>query len=223
MSRTELRQPIEGALRVAVVEDQRAFAQSLQLVLEDQPDMACVGVTGTGESSIQLCRDESPDVVVMDIDLPGIDGIEAAGQLLEQHDGLTVVILTALADASLLARAASVGVHAFLLKDSSIEEVLDAIRSTSVLDVIDVDETGDVLALAGDGSDGAQRFAPRELEVLGLLAKGRQPKEIARALGISVSTCRGYVKSLLAKLDAHSALEAVVEAHRLGIIELPSG
>lgn len=212
--------------RVLIVDDQRAFAQSLQVVLEAQDDVDWVEVAGTGEDAIDLAREQRPDVVVMDIELPGIDGVEATGRLRELDPDLRVVVLTGIPDAAVLARVASAGACAFLLKNSSVEEILDGIRDASPHDEVEVDAAA-IRELAQNGEDTlpgtADRLTQRELEVLGLLAEGRQPKEIARTMGIALTTCRGYVKSLLAKLGAHSALEAVVIANRTGLISLPTG
>lgn len=210
------------ARRVLVVDDQRSFAQSLQVVVDAQDDMACVGTALTGEEAVERAAAERPSVVLMDVDLPGIDGVEATARLVQQDPEVNVVMLTGIPDATVLARAASAGACAFLLKDSSVTEILDAIRNSHHrAGHLDVDASA-INQLLGDGTEGSDvdHVTPRELEVLGLLAQGRQPKEIARSLGISVHTCRGYVKNLLAKLDAHSALEAVVIAHREGLIRL---
>ena len=130
------------------------------------------------------------------------------------------MILTGLPDATVLARAASAGAQAFLLKDSSVEEILGAIRSSHRAGQMDVDSDAIRQFVGAESSRSFEEITQRELEVLGLLAEGRQPKEIARSLGISLHTCRGYVKNLLSKLGAHSALEAVVIAHRQGLISL---
>lgn len=213
--------PAKGIL---VVEDQRAFAQSIQVVLEAQDEVGWVEAVSDGESSIDVARERRPDVVVMDFELPGMNGIEATRRLLDHDPGITVVVLTGIPDAAVFARAAAAGAHAFLLKDSSLDEILEAVLHTSPRSRIEVDPSSvEEIVKAGDhdASEVVTQITPRELEVLGLLSEGRQPKEIARSMGISVNTCRGYVKSLLAKLDAHSALEAVVTANRLGVISLP--
>jgi DNA-binding NarL/FixJ family response regulator len=221
---TELVDPeLTQAERVLIVDDQRSFAQSLEVVIDAQDDMECVGTAISGEEAVRLAQRERPSVVLMDVDLPGMDGIEATAQVVEQDPEVAVVILTGIPDATMLARSASAGACAFLLKDSSVSEILDAVRDSHRAGHLDVDAAALGHMLGGSESpDPGERITQRELEVLGLLAQGRQPKEIARVLGISVHTCRGYVKNLLAKLDAHSALEAVVSAHRRGLISLGS-
>lgn len=208
-----------------VVDDQRLFAQSLQVVLEAHPDVAWVGTASSGEASLDMARERELDAVVMDVELPGIDGIEATERLMAEHPDLRVVMLTGVPDAVGLARAASVGAKAYLLKDSSVDEIVEAVVKGSHWDRIDVDADAvrEVVEAGGGAIEAdSDTLTQRELEVLGLLAEGRQPKEIARLLGITVHTCRGYVKNVLAKLDAHSALEAVLVAHREGLITIPS-
>ena len=212
----------ERPKRVLVVDDQVAFAQSLAIVVEAQDDLECLGAVGSGEEAVEMAAREHPSVVLMDVGLPGIDGVEATRQILEQSPEVDVVVLTGTPDASVLARAASAGACAFLLKDSSVPEILEAVRTAHRGGAMGLDAAtiGHLLDDGGTAADAA--LTARELEVLGLLAQGQQPKQIARSLGITVNTCRGYVKNVLAKLGAHSALEAVVEAHRLGLITLPS-
>jgi DNA-binding NarL/FixJ family response regulator len=206
--------------RVLVVDDQRAFAQSLEVVIDSQDDLVSLGVATTGEEAVERARADHPSVVLMDVGLPGIDGVEATKQILEHDPGVGVVVLTGVPDASVLARAASAGACAFLLKDSSVVEILEAVRTADQRGAMGVDSGAIAHLLESSETDADASLTQRELEVLGLLAQGRQPKQIAHSLGITVNTCRGYVKNVLAKLDAHSALEAVVEAHRRGLISL---
>jgi DNA-binding NarL/FixJ family response regulator len=207
-------------VKVLIVDDQRAFVESLAIVIDAQDDLACVGIARSGSEAVSEAASRSPDVVLMDVGLPGIDGVGATEQIVAAIPGVRVIILTGRADAPTLVRAAAAGASAFLLKSSSVGEILDAVRqpSTGRLEI-------DPVALGAFVSDGgplaARQLTGRELEVLGLLAEGRQPKQVARELGITVTTCRGYIKSLFQKLGAHSALEAVVVAHRHGVIRLP--
>ena len=207
---------------VLVVDDQRAFAESLQVVIDAQDDLVCLGAAETGEEAVARTNAEPPSVVLMDIALPGIDGIEATRQIVDAHPETAVVVLTGVPDATILARAAGAGACAFLLKDSAVAEILDAVRSADRRSGIGVDSSVLSQLLDTEPSHPDATLTQRELEVLGLLAQGRQPKQIAQSLGITVNTCRGYVKNVLAKLEAHSALEAVVEAHRRGLISLGS-
>ncbi len=215
--------PDFAVTRVLIVEDQRAFVESMALVIDAQRDLECVATARTGADGLDQARRHRPDVVLMDVGLPDGDGVDIATLLLGDVPGTRVIILTGRPDATVLARAAAAGASAFLLKNSSIDEILDAIRTTGSRRMqVDPDALASILhASPGSAPPGVAELTQRELEVLGELGLGHQPKQIARHLGITLPTCRGYVKSLFQKIGAHSALEAVVLAHRYGVISLP--
>lgn len=213
--------PRDGAFRVVVVDDQRSFAESMAVVVDSQPDMCCVAVARNHDEAVRAAREHEPDVILMDVGLPGVDGVETTAHVMREHPGTRVVVLTGRPDVTVLARAAAAGATAFLLKDSSVEEVLDAIRTSSSTRV-QVDSNALTTILDQDDRQrppGLDELTQRELEVLGELGRGHQPKQIARVLGIALPTCRGYIKTLFQKLGAHSALEAVVLAHRYGLLQ----
>ena len=161
-----------------------------------------------------------PDVVLMDVKLPDRDGISTTAELTRDFPDLKVLILTAHASEADISRAGSAGAAGFLAKDGSLSEVLEALRTARRGSLILPD--GVLAAVAAHG--GRDRLmpewglTPRELEVLRLLGEGRDPRTIAKKLGVSLFTCRGYVKSIRAKLGVHSQLEAVVLATRSGLI-----
>ena len=193
------------------------------MAIDLQPDMRCVGIAGTIAEARGAVLTSAPDVMLTDVRLPDGDGLEAASKLLELAPALRIVVLTAYADIQVLARAALIGAHGILPKESSISTVLSAVRKAGAGEMA-VEKS--VLSALLDRVQNTRPTAPpplvtlteREAEVLGLLSQGRDPQMIARHLGISVNTCRGHVKSILAKLEAHSQLEAVVKAMRLGLV-----
>lgn len=205
--------------RVLVVDDQRTFSDLLQLALDVQEDLECVGVALTAGDAFTMVAEEAPDVVLMDVQLPDADGIEATRKVKADHPQVEVLILTGRPDATLMARAAEAGASGFLVKDHPLESILTGVRcgSTSTMRVAPV-----TLATVLDGNRGTGdahvALTNRELTVLSLLGEGVPPKQIAYRLGISLHTTRGYVKSLLRKLDSHSVLEAVVTAQRRGLL-----
>jgi DNA-binding NarL/FixJ family response regulator len=206
---------------VLIVDDQRAFVESLALVVNAQPDLECVGLTTSATKGVDAASRFLPDVVLMDLKLPEFDGVEATSKIRMRSPNTRVVILTGQPDATALARAAAAGASAFMTKSSSIEEILDAIRQPSRRSVqIDPAALKSLLNDPGQVPAGVAELTQRELEVLGRLAEGHQPKQIARHFGITLTTCRGYIKSIFQKLGAHSALEAVLLAHRYGVIHL---
>jgi len=167
--------------------------------------------------------------VLLDFALPDVDGVTLAATLVDRHPSVRVVMLTASEDAELISRAATAGASGFVAKSGALDQVLDAVRTARSGSMI-----VDPIFLARLGSSGRTRaqaeeqagqrrpvLTPREQEVLELLGRGKDPRTIARELSISLHTCRGYVKSTLAKLDCHSQLEAVVTAGRLGLLRGP--
>ncbi len=213
-------QPAATPLRVLLVDDQRAFVESIAIVIDSQPDLQCVGIATSATDGVEEAARLRPDVVIMDLMLPDFDGIEATAKLTQNCPDCTVLILTGRPDATALARAAAAGASAFMMKSSSIEEILDAVRQPPTRRLqIDPDALKSLLH-GGSTPPGVSEMTQRELEVLAQLAEGHQPKQIARHLGITLTTCRGYIKAIFQKLGAHSALEAVILAHRFGVINL---
>jgi SARP family transcriptional regulator, regulator of embCAB operon len=213
-------QPDREPMTVFLVDDQRAFVESIAIVIDAQPDLECVGVATCAGDAVAAAARLRPDVVVMDLILPDFDGIEATSKIIQDNADAKVLILTGRPDATALARAATAGATAFMMKSSSIEEILDAVRQPPTRRLqIDPDALSSLLE-DHSAPAGVAELTQRELEVLGQLAEGHQPKQIARHLGITLTTCRGYIKAIFQKLGAHSALEAVILAHRFGVINL---
>ena len=211
-------------IRVLVVEDQQTLAGALQIAIGAQPDMDCVGAVGTAEEAVALAAASSPDVVLMDIRLPGADGIEATRQVKATCPRVRVLILTADATPARLAAAAAAGASGFLAKDSPFPAILAAIR-TPVEGTILV-EQNTMAALIGSLDHvraplenpmlGQARLTARERQVLALMGEGLDPQAIAHRLVVSRHTARGHVKNIMMKLGAHTQLEAVVIATRAG-------
>jgi len=210
---------LSGEAKVVVVDDHSTFSQLLARALDHEPDVECVGIAADAKTASQLVDTLTPDVVVMDVQLgDDDDGIELTRVLTQRHPGIRVVILTARTEPELVQRAASAGACSLLPKNGQLEEVLTAIR-TARAGGLAVHPTllKSLLSVPAPRPPGAQ-ITDREREVLGLLADGRSVRQIARQLVISEHTARGHVKKLLAKLDAHSQLEAVAQATKLGLL-----
>jgi DNA-binding NarL/FixJ family response regulator len=204
--------------RVLVVDDQRTFADLLGMVISDQSDLECVEVGYRAGDAVQLVDRLRPDLVVMDVRFADeqIDGIDAAAAITSSHPGTRVMLLTGHVAPDLVTRAAAAGVCALLPKNGSLPDLLLAMR-TAQAGVLVVHPD---LVAATEAAVEAPVIPPlsrREREVLALMMSGYDVRSISRDLGIAVATCRGYVKSLLAKLNAHSQLEAVAIARRRGL------
>jgi DNA-binding NarL/FixJ family response regulator len=212
-------------IRVLVVDDHRAVAESIAMAIDLQADMRCVGIAGTNAEARAVLLTSAPDVLLTDVRLPDGDGVEAARGLLALNPGLQILVLTAYSEIDVLARAASIGVCGILPKETGISSVLSALRKAGEGEM---SIESSVLSSLLDRLQESPPPAPappapvllteREAEVLGWLSQGLDPQGIARRLGISVHTCRGHVKSILGKLEAHSQLEAVIKAMRLGLV-----
>jgi DNA-binding NarL/FixJ family response regulator len=219
--------PTEPAVtRVVLVDDHRAFSEALALAIDRHPDLACVGTPTTIAEALVTIQRTAPDVVLLDIYLPDGDGIEAIAGIRALQPGARILVMTGHTDVDVMARAASAGASGFLPKENSIGAVLDAIRAArdgqmlvdgSTLAAI-LGRVGRALVGGRGSAMGATHLTVRERDVLDLMGQGLDPHAIASRLVISLHTCRGYQKSILAKLDAHRQLEAVVVAARRGLI-----
>ena len=214
---------------VALIDDHQTLLDLLTFAMASEADIEVVGTATTAAEGQRLVERTGPDVVLLDFALPDVDGVTLAATLVGRHPSVRVVMLTASEDAELISRAATAGASGFVAKSGALDQVLDAVRSARSGSMI-----VDPIFLARLGSSGRTRaqaeeqagprrpvLTPREQEVLELFGRGKDPRTIARELSISLHTCRGYVKSTLAKLDCHSQLEAVVTAGRLGLLRGP--
>lgn len=213
----------DGRTSVLVVDDHRVLADAIGMVINSEPDLQCVAIALNAAQARALATHWQPDVIIMDVRLGNDDGIEVAADLVRAVPKARVIVLSAFIDQALLTRSLNAGASALLPKDGSLDEILRAVRSTTRKGF--AIDPGLLRALARSGDERpapVPRLTPREADVLRSLADGADAVMIARELGISVLTCRGYVKTLLRKLHAHSQLEAVVTASRLGLIS-PTG
>jgi DNA-binding NarL/FixJ family response regulator len=213
------RSAVHTASRVLVVDDHRTFAELLAGALE-AAGMVVVGTAHSAAQAVAMAQDMQPDVVVMDIEMPQQDGIAATRRVREVAPGAVVAVVTAHRDPDWVVRASQAGASAFIPKDGSLSEMIDILSRVQAGQMLVAPST-----FAG-GSAGAPRSHPahvpqltrREQEVLDCLGRGMQIKAIARVLGITPETCRGYVKAIHAKLGVRSQLEAVIRAQDLGLL-----
>ncbi len=224
--------PIEGSaspgqdpIRVLIIDDHAALAGAMAIAIDGYPDLVCVGTAGTLDVATSRVAELKPDVVLVDVYLPDGNGIDAIPGIIAAHPGVRVLVLTGHTDVDLLSRAAAQGASGFLPKESSVSAVIGAIRAAVAGQMlVDGATLASILGRLADtsrrahGSGDGKALTRREADVIRLMGQGLDPHAIARALGISLNTCRGYQKTLLAKLGAHSQLEAVVIATRKGLI-----
>lgn len=209
-------------LSVLVVDDHQVFADSVSLAIDTEPGLRCTGTVGTAQEAVRSVAVRCPDVVLLDLNLPGMSGLEVIPELRHGCPEARVVVLTANTSLDTVLAAIEAGADAFLPKEQPFADVVMALRDAEGSSPLDRRSIGAVLTAAGrtpDVSDGVRPvLTDREHQVLLRLADGDPVKAIALQLDISVHTCRGHIRGLLSKFDAHSQLEAVVKAARLGML-----
>lgn len=198
-------------LRILLAEDVAMVRGALAALIELEPDLKVVASVDNGTEIVPTARACQPDVAIIDIDLPGMDGLSAAGLLHEQLPACQVLILTNLARTGTLRRALASHVHGYLLKDAPPEQLAAAIRAVAAgRRVIDPQ-----LAVTTWESD-RNPLSAREHEVLRLAAGGAEPGEIAATLHLSVGTVRNYLTTIVMKLNARNRVDAIKLAYEAG-------
>jgi DNA-binding NarL/FixJ family response regulator len=212
---------MESETRVLLADDHAVLREATAELIDHQPDMRVVGQAGTGEETIALAKELRPDVVVMDIAMPRLDGLAATLQILAQCPATKVLVLTAHEDREHVIPLLEAGATGYLPKTVGLNELLDAIRATargesvlppSVASVV-VRHLAGKPASAHDGD-----LTPRERQVLDMLAQGLSNQQIARRLDLSVRTVESHLTRVYAKLGVGSRTEAVLVAQRKGLL-----
>jgi len=216
------------AIRVAVVDDQELFRRGLVMLLGAEDDIDVVGEASSGDGAADVAARTAPDVMLLDVRMPKLSGIEACALVKEQAPAVKIIMLTASDEEADLYDAIKNGASGYLLKDSSIDEVSRAVRLVAggqslISPTMAAKLLAEFKAIAG--SDGQPARAPkltdRELEVLNLVARGLNNREIADKLYISENTVKNHVRNMLEKLQLHSRIEAVMYAVRRRLLDLP--
>jgi len=209
----------DDPIRVLIVDDHPMVRSGLSAFLLAYDDLELAGEAGGGAEALTACAQLYPDVVLMDLVMPGMDGAEATRAIREQHPDIQVIALTSFKEDDLVQRVLQAGAISYLLKNTSAEELADAIRKAAAGKATLAPEAAQALIQAALGkaeAPGAD-LTERELEVLRHMVQGRSNPDIAKALYLSRSTVKFHVSNVLMKLGAQSRTEAVAMAihHRL--------
>ncbi len=213
------------AIRLMLADDHRMLREGLRRSLSEE-GFDVVGEAGDGEEAVRLAGELLPDVVLMDVTMPHVDGVEATRRLHRTHPEIRVVMLTMHADQSVIADALRAGAVGYLVKDCSTEEIADTIRMAAGNEALSPDLAGamldEVRRIDPEPADGESDrvVTKREVEVLQLIADGCSTPEVAEQLFISQKTVKNHLASIYAKLDARDRTQAVLQAVRMGIVRL---
>jgi DNA-binding NarL/FixJ family response regulator len=200
-------------IRVLVVDDHPLFRDGLAGLLATVGDVEVVAAVGDGETAVRRCAELAPDVVLMDLNMPGLPGLEAIRRIGRLDPAPAVLVLTMVDDDDTVTAALRVGARGYLLKGAVQEEVLAALRTVAGGGVV-FGAGAAQRVLSGDRRVG--ELTPRESEVLALLADGRSNPEIARALGLSLKTVQNHVSNVLAKMQVRDRTQAALRMRGLG-------
>ncbi len=212
----------EEPLRIVVVDDHPVYRDGLALLLGSVPGLAVVGTAADGAAAVDLALDEQPDVVVMDVQMPGLDGIEATRRITSTSPSIGVVVLTMSEDDGTVFAAVRAGARGYLLKGADQEEVVRAITTVAgggaVFGAALARRIAEFFTAGPSGPETAfPQLTAREREILDLVAAGRSNAQIAATLYLSPKTVRNNVSNVLTKLQVADRAEAIVRAREAGL------
>ncbi|WP_369394219.1 response regulator [Streptomyces sp. CG1] len=215
------------SVRIVLADDQPLVRSGLRVLMADHPDLEVVGEAATGDEAIRLVRETDPDVVVMDIRMPGMDGIEATRRITAGHASTRVLILTTFDEDDHVYGALRAGASGFAVKDMALDDILTAIRVVAAGDSLIAPSVtrrliADFVARRPDAAERSARplegITEREREVLTLVGRGRSNTEIAQDLFITVATAKSHISRLLTKLGARDRVQLVITAYEAGLV-----
>ncbi len=213
-------------IRVMLVDDHKIVIDGLTMVIESQPDMKIVAVAQDGRKAVQDAADHSPDVIIMDIGIPKLNGIEATRRIVEENPRITVLALSVHTDSKFVSEMLKAGAKAYLPKDADSDELILAIRTLiQGRQYISPLVAGDVIddfvrTKKSDGPADSDLLTTKEIEVLQLIAEGKSSKEIASELNNSVRTVEAHRARIMKKLNLTGVAELTKYAVRHGLVSI---
>jgi DNA-binding NarL/FixJ family response regulator len=213
--------------RVLIADDQSMVRRGFRMIMDAEPDLEVVAEAADGEQAVAACGRFAPNVVLMDIRMPSMDGLEATRRILASGDGPRVIILTTFDIDEYVFESLRAGASGFLLKNSSPEQLVQAVRLVARGDaLLDPGVTRRIIERFSDLGGGTEppaaleELTPREHEVLGLVAQGLSNAEIAERLVVASGTVKTHVARVLSKLGLRDRVQAVVFAYQHGLVEI---
>ncbi|HVL26398.1 MAG TPA: response regulator transcription factor [Thermomicrobiales bacterium] len=206
------------AIRILITDDHSVVRQGLRMFLELDPELEIAGEAANGAEAVALAKELQPDVVLMDLLMPVMDGITAISTIRKELPGIEVVALTSVLEDASVVGAVRAGAIGYLLKDTNADELRRAVKAAAGGQVQLSPEAATRLMREVRAPEGPEPLTERETDVLRLLADGQSNKEIARNLSIGEKTVKTHVSNILAKLNVQSRTQAVLQAMRAGII-----
>lgn len=213
-------------IKIIIADDQEIVCEGLKKILQSDPDIKVIGIANNGQQALDLVHHQTPDLVLMDLQMPIMNGVQAIRQLRKTHPDLPIIVLTTYMDDKWLFDAIRAGATGYLLKDSPRQELIDAIKGTLsgnvYLDPSVARKVLDSVAASPEPIESDEDFdlSERERDILQLLVEGLSNAEIAHRLYLSEGTVRNYLSSLFVKLDVSDRTQAVVVALRRGLVSL---
>lgn len=217
--------------RVLIADDHDLLRQGMRIVLSREPDLEIVGEAANGREALELCRKLDPDLILMDVSMPEMDGLEATRAIKKMRPGISVLVITAHLSPDYLLQAVKAGAAGYVLKMARKEEIVDAIRqvirgefpfdqelSIHLLQRLAHEEEPGITPPAAQSRKAPPgSLTPREIDVLRLLARGKTNRQIAQEMHLSLSTVKGHLERLISKLGVSDRTQAAVKAVELGL------
>jgi len=206
-------------IRVMVVDDHSMVRTGLATFIEVKPDLECVGQAKDGQEALLVCEQAQPDVILMDLVMPKLDGIAATRAIRERWPEVQIIALTSFQDQARVQEALQAGALSYLMKDVSIDELADAIRDAHAgRSTLSPEAAQALVQAARQGPEPGHDLTPREREVLALMVEGLNNPQIGEALYISVTTVRSHVSNVFSKLGVSNRAEAITLALRSKLV-----
>lgn len=205
-------------MRIVLIDDHAVVRHGFRASLEHSPDMEVVGEAGEAEEAVRLVANVKPDVIFLDLQVPGASGPELCWRVAEASPQSAILILTAFLNPDLLRACMLGGARGYLLKTSDVLDLAAAVRDVSTGNAVFDPDVANMLASFFRSVESHEALTRRELQVLRLMSKGLTNKEIAEELFISLNTVKGYVKEIMAKLGSKNRMETVAEARVRNLI-----